>query len=202
MIMAESNDLFFVSGWKDARMLDAKMFADLITVTRGLLGLVMVWSGLTQGETALSNMVLLLLLCWTGDFVDGRVAQISRRPRRTWIGDNDIYIDLFVSICLGIFLIGAGFVGLTVGVGYSLGWMLVLWHFGSDRNLLMLIQAPIYLWFILTALRLVPEIGNWLVVWVLAAIAINWRRFTREIVPGFIEGMRSLWDGHGKPRSS
>jgi hypothetical protein len=78
----------------------------------------------------------------------------------------------------------------------------MLWRFGLDKNLLMLIQAPIYLDFILIALRLVPESGNWLVIWVLVATAINWRRFTREIVPKFVDGMKSLWDGHGKPRNS
>jgi hypothetical protein len=183
-------------------MLDAKMVADLITTTRGLLGLVMVWLGFTQGASALPGVVLLMLLDWTGDFVDGGIAKRSRNPRRTRIGDSDIYIDLFVSICLGIYLLGAGFVGLTFGFWYFLGWTLLLWRFGLDKNLLMLIQAPIYLWLILTALRLVPEMGNWLVIWVLVATAINWRRFTREIVPKFIAGMRSLWDGHGRPRSS
>ncbi len=174
-------------------MLDAKMVADLITATRGLLGLVMVWMGLMQGENALSTVVLFMLLCWTGDFVDGRIARLNRRPRRTWIGDNDLYVDLFVSICLGIYMIGAGFVGITVGVWYILGWMLALWRFGPDRNLLMLMQAPVYFWFIVTALRLVPESGYWLVVWVLAATAINWRQFTQDIVPNFIQGMTSMW---------
>jgi hypothetical protein len=61
----------------------------------------------------------------------------------------------------------------------------------------MLIQAPIYLWLILTALRLIPETGLWLVLWVLAATFLNWRRFSRQIVPQFVSGMLSLWR---KPR--
>jgi hypothetical protein len=136
-----------------------------------------------------------MLLDWTGDFVDGGIARRSRSPRRTWIGDSDIYVDLFISICLGIYLIAAGFVGRAFGFGYLLVWVLILWRFGLDRNLLMLMQAPIYLWFMVTALRLVPNLGKWLIVWVLAATAINWRRFSREIVPKFIEGMRSIWNG-------
>jgi hypothetical protein len=182
-------------------MLDAKVVADLITATRGLLGFVIIWLGLTQGEGALPTVVLIMLLDWTGDFVDGGIAHRSRRPRHTLIGDSDIYIDLFVSLCLGIYLIGAGFVGLAFGFWYVIGWTLVLWRFGLDRNLIMLIQTPIYLYFILTAVRIVPESGNWLVVWVLTAVAINWRRFSHEIIPKFLEGMRSLWDGHGRPRT-
>ena len=174
-------------------MLDAKMVADFITATRGLLGLVIVWLGLTQGEGALPAVVLLMLLDWTGDFVDGGIAQRGRHPRRSLIGDSDIYVDLFVSLCLGVYLIGAGFVGFTVGFWYLIGWILILLRFGLDKNLIMLMQTPIYLWFIITAVRLVPAMGNWLVYWVLVALAINWRRFSQDIVPKFIHGMKSMW---------
>src|SRR5512143_1183550 len=94
----------FAPGWKEVLMWDAKMVADLITATRGLLGLVMIWLGITQGEQALPAVVLLMLLDWIGDFVDGGIAHRSRRPRRTWIGDSDLYVDLFVSLCLGVYL--------------------------------------------------------------------------------------------------
>ena len=174
-------------------MLDAKVVADLITAARGLLGLGIVWLGIMQGEKALPMVVLLMLLDWTGDFVDGSIAQRSRHPRRTRIGDSDIYIDLFVSLCLAIYLMSTGLAGFGVGFWYLLGWALVLWRFGLDKNLLMLLQAPIYLWFILTAVHLAPELGNWLVIWVLVALAINWRRFSQEIVPKFIAGIRSIW---------
>jgi hypothetical protein len=178
-------------------MLDAKLIADLITIARGFLGVMMVWLGLTQGRDALPGVVLLMLLDWTGDFVDGGIARRSHRPRHTWIGDSDLYIDLLVSVGLGIYLVAAGFVGFPFSLFYIFFWILLLWRFGLDRNLLMLIQAPIYLWLILTALRLIPETGLWLVLWVLAATFLNWRRFSRQIVPQFVGGMLSLWR---KPR--
>ena len=182
-------------------MLDAKNVADLITGTRGLLGFGMMWLGITQGEKALPIVVILMLLDWTGDFVDGGIAHRSRRPRHTWIGDSDLYIDLLVSLCLSVYMLAAGFISLSFVSIYLIGWALMLTRFGLDRNLLMLLQAPIYLYFILITVRLIPESGNWLVVWVLVAIAINWRRFTREIIPQFISGMRSLSNSRGKPRS-
>jgi hypothetical protein len=183
-------------------MLDAKMVGDFITASRGVLGLIIVWLGFTQEEGALPAIVFLMLLDWTGDFVDGSIAHRSRHPRRTRIGDSDIYIDLFVSICLGIYLVNAGYVGFTVGFWYAIGWVLLFWRFGLDRNLLMLAQNPIYLWFIIVSVRLVPEMGSWLVYWVLVALAINWRRFSRDIVPKFISGVRDLWSDHGKPHGS
>jgi hypothetical protein len=176
-------------------MLDAKTVGDLITASRGILGLLIAWLGLTQGADALPVVVLLMLLDWTGDFVDGTIAHRSRHPRRTRIGDSDIYIDLFVSICLGIFLVNAGFVGLTIGFWYAIAWMLLLWRFGLDRNLIMLAQSPIYLWFIMVAMQVLPTMGSWLVIWVLIALMINWRRFSKDIVPKFISGIASMLRG-------
>jgi len=177
-------------------MFDAKLVADFITAGRGMLGFVMIWLGLTQGADGLPIVVTLMLLDWTGDFVDGGIAKRSRHPRNTWIGDSDIYIDVLVSICLGVYMIGAGFVSFTFGVCYLIGWILILWRFGLDKNLLMLAQAFIYLWFIITAVHLIPDSGYWLVIWVLAAVAINWKRFSQDIVPKFISGIASMLHDH------
>ena len=183
-------------------MWDAKMVADLITGTRGLLGLFMIWLGITQGGTALPAVVLLMLLDWTGDFVDGMIARRSRHPRRTWIGDSDLYIDLFVSLCLAVYLLASGFASLGFVGLYLSAWALVLWHFGLDRNLLMLLQAPIYLYFIVVTLQVFPNAGYGLVLWVVVALAINWRRFTREIVPRFIHGVGGMIRDNKRPRDS
>jgi hypothetical protein len=177
-------------------MFDAKLVADIITTTRGLLGLIIIWLGFTQGEDALPIVALLMLLDWTGDFVDGTIAKRSRHPRHTWIGDSDIYVDAFMSVCLGIYLISAKFVGFTFGFCYLFGWILILWRFGLDKNLLMLAQTPIYLWFVIVTVRLIPSIGNWLVVWVLVALMINWRRFSKDIVPKFISEVGAMLRGH------
>jgi hypothetical protein len=176
-------------------MLDARMVGDFITASRGVLGLLIAWLGLTHGIEALPAVVVLLLLDFTGDFVDGSIAHRSRHPRRTRIGDSDIYFDMFVSICLGIYLVSAGFVGFTLGFWYMVGWMLFMWRFGLDRNLIMLLQTPIYLWFVIVTVRLAPAMGIWLVIWVLVALTINWRRFSKDIVPKFIAGMSSMWRG-------
>jgi len=177
-------------------MFDAKLVADFITAARGMLGFAMIWLGLTQGADALPIIVALMLLDWTGDFVDGGIARRSRVPRHTWIGDSDIYVDLFVSIGLGIYLIEAGYVGQALGFWYILGWIVIFWRFGLDKNLLMLAQTPIYLWFIIAALRDVPDSGYWLVIWVLIALMINWKRFSQDIVPKFISGIASMLRGN------
>lgn len=179
--------------WKEADMFDAKLFADFITAARGVLGLSLIWFAFSSGVEALPLVALIMLLDWTGDFVDGTIAKHSRHPRRTRIGDSDLYIDAFVSIGLGIYLVASGFAGTIIGLGYLIGWILILLRFGLDRNLIMLAQAPIYLWFIIVTLQVIPQIGTLLAAWVLVATAINWRRFSKDIVPNFIDGVSSIW---------
>lgn len=181
---------------KEVAVFDAKLVADFITAARGMLGFVMIWLGLTQGPDALTVIVVLMLLDWTGDFVDGPIARRSRVPRNTLVGDSDIYVDLFVSIGLGIYLIEAGFVGQALGFWYILGWIAIFWCFGLDKNLLMLAQTPIYLWFIIVSVRVIPDSGYWLVTWVLIAVMINWKRFSQDIVPNFISGIASMLRGN------
>jgi hypothetical protein len=184
---------------KEGRMFDIKSVADLITATRGILGLVMVWLGLTQGERALPIVIPMMILCWSGDFFDGMLARRSRHPRKSYIGNHDVQIDLFVSICLGLYMLLAGFVSISIGVWYLIGWALIFWWFGTDHNLLMLAQTPIYLYFILIGLRDYPTLGYLMVIWVMLATTILWRRFSQEVVPHFIQGMKSLWGHDNRP---
>jgi len=181
-------------------MLDSKTLADLVTILRGLLGILLAWLGLTQGAAALPAVTMIMILCFTGDFVDGTLAHLSQHPRQTWVGNHDIQFDIFVSLCLGAFLIGAGFVSLQFAAWYLVAWVFVLWLFKMEYNLLMLIQAPIYFCFLWLAITLAPQSGFWLVLWIMLATAINWRRFSKQIVPRFVHGMQSIWNGFRKPR--
>jgi hypothetical protein len=178
---------------KEDRMFDSKLVADVITMMRGALGLVMIWIGMVYGEQALPIVIPMMILCWSGDFFDGMLARHSRHPRPSYIGSHDVQVDLFVSICLGLYITVSGFVSVSIGVLYLIGWILAFWRFGMDRNLIMLAQTPIYLYFVMIGLRDYPTLGFLMVTWVVLATAILWRRFSKEVVPTFIDRMKSLW---------
>ena len=101
---------------------------------------------------------------WCGDMVDGPIARRSRVHYHTWIGDHDLQIDMTVSVGLLIYLLGAGYVSWWVGVIYLLGWALFFLRFGVIPAPGMLFQAPIYFWFILTALRDATGLGVLIIV--------------------------------------
>jgi hypothetical protein len=54
----------------------------------------------------------------------------------------------------------------------------------------MLFQAPIYGWFIWITLRNAPSYGAVLVLWIVLVIIATWPKFPKEVVPGFLNGMR------------
>jgi len=173
-------------------MLVAKQFADLLTLTRTLIALILVCLGIMQGGDGLPTAALLLLVSWTTDALDGPIARRSRLSYHTWLGDHDLEVDMAVAAGLLVYMLLSGFVNPVVGTVFALGWALFFWHWGVLRSPGMLFQAPVYAWFIWLALCGSPLYGALLVGWILAAILFTWPRFLDEVVPGFLAGMRAI----------
>jgi len=171
-------------------MFDPKHVADLVTFARGLLAVALVWLGLSQGAQGLGLAVWLMLADWTGDVLDGIIARRSRMDIQTWIGEHDLEVDITVSVGLFIYMLSAGFVDWQFAVGYLLLWILIFWQWGYIRSLGMLIQAPIYFWFIYLAIREPPHMGWWILGWILIAIIFTWPRLPDQVIPGFLENIR------------
>jgi cardiolipin synthase len=169
----------------------AKQVADLLTFTRGLLLVIFPWLAMTGGQESLSLAVMLLIADWTGDVFDGALARRSQISYDSWLGDHDLEIDMAVALGLLMYMIATGYVQLTVGVIYILIWAMYFWRVGIPRTMGMLFQAPIYGWFIYVSLRYTPPAGLWLVAWILAAVIVTWPRFPREVVPGFLSGIKA-----------
>jgi hypothetical protein len=182
-------------------MPDTKKLADAITGARLLLSAFYFWLGLSRGAAALPFAGWLLLANWTGDGVDGALARRSRPLRHTWIGDHDLQVDMSVAAGLLAFLIAAGLLPATWGAGYLLLWAVIFIALGLSRSLGMLAQAPVYGWFILTAIRHAPLVGWSLVAWIFVAVVVTWPRFPQEVVPGFLGGLREVAaQDHSPPR--
>jgi len=173
-------------------MLNAKQVADVVTLLRGLLGFGLVWLGLTQGAEGLNKAVFVMITAWTGDAIDGKIARRSKEYYHTWIGDHDLEIDMAVSLGLLVYMIISGFVNIWLASVYVLFWTFILWRWKNLRVLGMLSQAPIYGYFIVLSLVLLPNVGIWILVWILIALIITWPQFPKMIVPGFLDGLREF----------
>lgn len=166
-----------------------KQLADLLTAIRALLTPLLLWLGITKGSMALPAAVILMLFDWTADSIDGVLARKNPYPHQTWIGDRDLEIDMFVSVGLMGYMVISGFLVWQVVTLYMIVWFVFFALKGVSRSWGMLFQAPIYGWFIYTALREVPQFGLWIGAWLVAAIVVTWPKFPKEIVPDFLHGL-------------
>lgn len=173
-------------------MLNAKQIADFVTLLRGTLGFGLVWLGLTEGAGGLQKAIFIMIIAWTGDAVDGKIARRSKNTHQTWIGEHDLQFDMAVSFSLMVYLITSGFLNIWIASVYVLIWTFILWRWKNVKVLGMLSQAPVYGYFILIALLELPNVGLWILVWIITVVIITWPRFPQEVVPGFIDGMREF----------
>jgi cardiolipin synthase len=173
-------------------MLVAKQVADLITITRGLLFIFFPWVGITYGAAGLPLAALTMICAWASDAIDGILARRSSRIFHTWIGDHDLEVDMLVSIGLLIYMLLSDYISTKVGALYLAGWVFIFVFLGFHRSLGMTFQAPIYGWFIWVAIRVAPVYGLLMVAWIIGAVVITWPRFPKEVIPGFLQGFRSI----------
>ena len=171
-------------------MIVAKQVADLITSARVLIAVCLVGVGIVQGTAGLPLVAWMMIVDWAGDMVDGRIARRSRVQYRTWIGDHDLEVDMTVSAGLLAYMVLAGFVNTWLAVVYVFAWLLYFWkHGGIPHSLGMLLQAPIYAWFIWVALRDAPQAGWAIIIFLLSTVALTWPYFPKVMVPGFLNGL-------------
>ncbi len=173
-------------------MLVSKQVADLITWARALLVVWLPWLGISQGAKSLPLVIILMIVNWTADSIDGVLARRSRIQYRTWIGDHDLQVDMLVSVGMLGYLSAASLILWQVGTIYILLWLVVFWRFGMLHVLGVLFQAPIYGWFGVLVIREVPQSGLWIVAWILAAIIVTWPKLPRVIVPEFLRDLRNF----------
>lgn len=176
-------------------MLLARRLADVLTLGRALIAVWLAWLGLSAGQVSLPWASWLLVLAWTTDFLDGPLARRGPRKAPTSLGDHDLAIDIMVSLGVLAFLVFASYLDWPYATAYLLLWSVIFLHWGFARALGMLIQAPIYGWFLLVATQSDPTSAVRILVWITIAILISWPRFPKEIVPDFLEGMRRVMDG-------
>jgi hypothetical protein len=120
------------------------------------------------------------------------IARRSRPFYHTWIGDNDLLVDMTVSGCVLVFLVASGFVTLATAGAYALVWALIFARVGLPRALGMLVQAPLYGAMWIAAFSTDAIVGWWITAWVGAAILLTWPRFPNVMVAGFFAEMRAF----------
>jgi len=174
-------------------MISAKTVADALTATRVLMALFVFWLSLTGDPAALPAVVVAVVVGWATDILDGPLARRDSSGRHTWIGDNDLGVDVTVALALLGYLTTSGYISARVALAYLALCLALLWRFRS-RSLAMACQAPPYGTMIYNALRYAPSYGALAVGWIVLVVVGTWPRFPNVVVPEFLRGLRDLWE--------
>ncbi|GAB4309624.1 MAG: hypothetical protein Kow0097_10800 [Candidatus Bipolaricaulota bacterium] len=173
------------------------LLPDSLTAARGLAA-VAILSLIPVGPSALRTVAFLLLLGWTTDMVDGRLARRWEKDP-TWIGEHEFHIDMVMVLSSAVFLVWTRLVPALPAVGYlaggtaiSLGVLHRSGEFLRFKSVTMILAFPwVFLPFVI-ALWHDPVVAYVGVMWVAAALITDWRRFT-GVVGDFLAGARAFF---------
>lgn len=156
--------------------------------------------GFVFGPDALPAVAALMVVNLTADSIDGPLARRSPDSPQTWIGENDLLVDMLANAGVLGYLTAAGFIGWPVTILYLLIWSVIFWWRGGAYALGILFQVPIYVAFIVVLLRYAAPYALLFIGWILAALVISWPKFPKVIVPTFLKGMSDMINRRRHPR--
>ncbi len=154
------------------------LLADALTIIRFSIALVIVYLGVVEGATAFPHVVMLVVLAWVTDGLDGPLAR--RAKGRTRLGRFDFLIDVALTWASFAYLTLAGFIPWPLALLYTLITMVVVAYF-QRKSVMIVFMRPIDLTSSLIALRYAPEITLLFLAWLVGLGLIRWRRTKARI---------------------
>ena len=180
-----------------------KKLADSLTGSRFVLASLITWTASTSSpETGILALVLLTLLAWTSDVLDGPLARRAAVPRQTWLGAHDLEADLSLVLALVFSMAMWRGAPAVLLAGIILAGVLgrLVFHSLAPVKLGM---GLVYGLFIIMVWRIKPVLGGTILAWIAVAALLNSSR-ARAQVTIFLSECRKITRDHaqGYPRKS
>jgi hypothetical protein len=157
-------------------------------MSRGLIAAAIFSLGFV-GKSALPTVLLLTMLGWTTDILDGRVARkYNKRP--SWVGEKEFSFDMLMVFSGLCYLVLSGFIPFVPAIVYTMVAAAFIAYFRS-KMVTMSFAAPVVALPLVVAYFEAPHALVWYVVWIVGALVFDWRRF-KGVVLEFIENTRKL----------
>jgi len=165
-----------------------KRIPDLLTLSRGLIAAAIFSLGFV-GAGALEAVILLTMLGWTTDILDGRLARkYNKTP--TWVGEKEFAFDMamvFSGLC---FLVLSGLIPFVYTLIYVMVAAAFIAYFRS-KMVTMSFATPVVALPLIVAYFEAPHALIWYAAWIAAALVLDRRRFA-GVVREFIQNARNL----------
>jgi len=165
-----------------------KRVPDLLTLSRGLIAAAIFSLGFI-GKSVLPTVLLLTMLGWTTDILDGRLARRYKKTP-TWIGEKEFAFDMLMVFSGLCYLVLSGFIPFVPAVIYTMVAAAFIAYFRS-KMVTMSFATPVVALPLVVAYFEAPNALVWYIVWIAAALILDWRRF-KGVVLEFIENTRKL----------
>lgn len=171
-------------------LIHTRPLADVLTVSRAFLAILLAVLGATRGADALPAAVLIVVTSWVTDILDGPLARRDPRDWVSWVGQHDAEADLSVSLGVTAYLVLSGYLAGWLGAVLALVTLL-LWVFHSHQLAWPVYAVP-YVVLIAWAFRVAPFTG-WVAGGYLALVlVVRWPRLRYEFLPEFFRAVDSL----------
>lgn len=161
---------------------------DLLTLSRGLIAAVILALGLV-GARALEAVIILTILGWTTDILDGRLAREYHKPP-TWIGEHEFLFDMVMVFSGLCYLVMSGLVNAWLALIYIVIAAVCIVFFRS-KMITMSFATPLVALPLIVAWFKAPRAAMWYLLWMAAALLLDWSRF-KGVVREFLENARKL----------
>ncbi len=164
-----------------------KDIADLLTLSRVFIAAVILVAAWTRDQQYLVPVVLLTMVGWTTDILDGRLAGADAAPRKSWIGDHEFIADMLMVYAGMAYFMFAGFVPVLPFALYALfsAGAARIW---MSKSYTMAVASPVVAMPLIFSFVHAPFLAWVFLGWILLAMTLFWGRFKRE-VREFIEGV-------------
>lgn len=176
-----------------ARIPIVKRAADMLTATRLVLAAAIIFIAVFAGHrpAGLMEVVLFLVLVgWTTDMFDGKLARKDATGTKTFIGEADLAVDLTLDVAALVFFAAAGFIPWIWAAGY-LGLAALLILIWTNVTLTSILELPVLALHPIVAFIFTRYMGWFFVGWMGMAMIVNWNRMW-EWIHLYLAGMKNV----------
>lgn len=170
------------------RVIKMRRLPDLLTLSRGLIAVAIFGLGFV-GVRALETVILLTMLGWTTDILDGRLARKYHKPP-TWIGEREFIFDMLMVFSGLCFLVLSGLINAWLALTYVLVAAVCIIIFKS-KMITMSFATPLVALPLIVASLKAPRAAVWYLLWIVGALVLDWTRF-KGVVREFLENAKNL----------
>ena len=161
---------------------------DLLTLSRGLIAATILGLGFV-GERALEAVIMLTILGWTTDILDGRLARKYHKPP-TWIGEREFIFDMVMVFSGLCYLVMSGLINAWLALIYIVVAGICIAFFRS-KMITMSFATPLVALPLIVASIKAPRAALWYLIWIVGAVMLDWSRF-KGVVREFLENAKNL----------